>query len=147
MISALYFVKTILFPTEHPTPLTQRNLTLTAKIIQNMANLTVFGAKEAFMVPCNDFLVSMRQRMVTYFDTISVRLLFQHLTHIHVTHPALVLCFQINQNAKLGPKAVVEAVDGARALAYIVRHCEANSKDLDALCTKSVCFLSFYFMS
>jgi hypothetical protein len=59
--------------TEHPTELIARNLTLTAKVIQNLANFTVFGAKEAYMVPCNDFLVATRGKMSVYLDAISVR--------------------------------------------------------------------------
>eukprot|EP00040_Diaphanoeca_grandis_P035801 m.225988 g.225988 ORF g.225988 m.225988 type:complete len:925 (-) comp33476_c0_seq1:73-2847(-) len=36
-----------------PSETIQRNLTLVAKVVQNMANMTEFGAKEEFMTPCN----------------------------------------------------------------------------------------------
>ena len=58
---------------DHPSEVTARNLTLAAKVIQNMANFSTFGAKESFMVPCNDFLASIKPKIVAYFDAISVR--------------------------------------------------------------------------
>ena len=36
-----------------PSASTQRNLTLVAKVVQNMANMAEFGAKEPFMEVCN----------------------------------------------------------------------------------------------
>ena len=46
-----------------------------AKVLQNIANLAAFGPKEAYMVPCNDFLTSMKPKVIALFDTLSVRLL------------------------------------------------------------------------
>lgn len=37
---------------DHPSETTARNLTLVAKVVQNMANMTEFGEKEAFMTIC-----------------------------------------------------------------------------------------------
>ena len=85
---------------DHPSEVTARNLTLTAKVVQNMANFAPFGAKEAFMIPCNDFLQSMRPKIISFFDTVS--------------------------NPKLGAKFERPPRNAARALASIFRYYEAN---------------------
>lgn len=61
---------------DHPTDLTARNLMLVAKSIQNLANMTEFGAKESFMIPVNGLLTQLRGGMVKYLDTISVSFRF-----------------------------------------------------------------------
>jgi hypothetical protein len=58
---------------DHPTDLTARNLMLVAKSIQNLANMTEFGAKESYMIPVNGLLTRLRGGMVRYLDTIAVR--------------------------------------------------------------------------
>jgi hypothetical protein len=57
---------------DHPSEVTARNLTLAAKVLQNLANFAPFGAKEAFMIPCNEYLSSMKGKIIAYFDAISV---------------------------------------------------------------------------
>ena len=99
---------------DHPSEVTARNLTLAAKVIQNMANFSTFGAKESFMVPCNDFLASIKPKIVAYFDALTVRIA-RAVGAVHTT-----------QNPKLGKPAEKAPRDGARALASIFRYCEAN---------------------
>lgn len=50
----------------------RRGLTLIAKIIQNLANNVLFGAKEPYMFPLNDFLTQNIYRVTTFLREISV---------------------------------------------------------------------------
>jgi hypothetical protein len=63
----------------HPTEETARHLTLVAKVVQNLANMSEFGQKENFMTPCNSFLVAERPRMQRFLDTLAVCLCFTGL--------------------------------------------------------------------
>ncbi|KAB5585388.1 hypothetical protein GE09DRAFT_24575 [Coniochaeta sp. 2T2.1] len=50
----------------------RRGLTLIAKIIQNLANNVLFGAKEPYMSPLNEFLTHNIYRVTTFLREISV---------------------------------------------------------------------------
>ncbi|KAK3315246.1 hypothetical protein B0H66DRAFT_337826 [Apodospora peruviana] len=50
----------------------RRGLLLIAKVIQNLANNVLFGAKEPFMFPLNDFLTHNIYRVTTFLREISV---------------------------------------------------------------------------
>ncbi|EDQ91742.1 uncharacterized protein MONBRDRAFT_17576 [Monosiga brevicollis MX1] len=56
---------------EHPTDTLARNLTLVAKVIQNLANMAEFGQKEAFMQPMNEFIMLNRGKMQTFLNSVS----------------------------------------------------------------------------
>ncbi|KAJ1568352.1 Ras GTPase-activating protein 1 [Cladochytrium tenue] len=58
---------------DYPAPGAARNLTLVAKIIQNLANLADFGNKEQFMKECNPFIAEQTPRMKAFIDHISTR--------------------------------------------------------------------------
>eukprot|EP00055_Hartaetosiga_balthica_P014450 m.79240 g.79240 ORF g.79240 m.79240 type:complete len:909 (+) comp8599_c0_seq1:137-2863(+) len=53
-----------------PTEGFARNLTLVAKVMQNLANMTEFGQKQDFMVPCNGFLIESRKKMQEFIYNI-----------------------------------------------------------------------------
>jgi neurofibromin 1 len=55
-----------------PTKEMRRGLLLIAKVVQNLANNVLFGAKEAFMFPLNDFLTSNIIRVTKFLQKISV---------------------------------------------------------------------------
>lgn len=55
---------------DHPRPKAQRALTLIAKSLQALANLSTFGAKEDWMEPMNKFLSNNRQDLRHYIDQI-----------------------------------------------------------------------------
>jgi hypothetical protein len=55
---------------DHPQPKAQRTLTLIAKSLQALANLSTFGQKEEWMEPMNRFLGSHRQEVKDYIDAI-----------------------------------------------------------------------------
>ncbi|KAI9800691.1 MAG: hypothetical protein M1825_004013 [Sarcosagium campestre] len=54
----------------HPRPSTQRTLTLIAKSLQGLANMTSFGAKEPWMEPMNRSLTVHRQEFRDFIDAI-----------------------------------------------------------------------------
>ncbi|XP_056265672.1 ras/Rap GTPase-activating protein SynGAP isoform X2 [Pseudoliparis swirei] len=55
----------------YPEPNTLRTLTLTAKVIQNLANFTLFGEKEEYMLFMNEFLQQHWDGMRGFLHTVS----------------------------------------------------------------------------
>ncbi|KKK27266.1 hypothetical protein ARAM_002235 [Aspergillus rambellii] len=55
---------------DHPRPRAQRTLTLIAKALQGLANMTTFGSKEPWMEPMNKFLVGNRAEFKQFVDSI-----------------------------------------------------------------------------
>lgn len=55
---------------DHPRPRAQRTLTLIAKALQSLANLSTFGGKEPWMEPMNTFLTTRRQEFKDFVDNI-----------------------------------------------------------------------------
>jgi hypothetical protein len=55
---------------DHPQPKAQRTLTLIAKSLQALANLSNFGQKESWMEPMNRFLTTHRQGVKDFIDSI-----------------------------------------------------------------------------
>lgn len=51
---------------------THRGLVLVSKIVQNLGNFVMFGGKEFFMEPLNNFLVRNQQKFADYISEISV---------------------------------------------------------------------------
>lgn len=58
--------------TQAPSKEMRRGLLLIAKVIQNLANNVLFGAKEPFMFPLNDFLTQNIYKVTTFLREISV---------------------------------------------------------------------------
>ncbi|ORX55529.1 hypothetical protein BCR36DRAFT_188243, partial [Piromyces finnis] len=57
---------------QHPDPTTARTLTLIAKILQNLANLTEFASKEPHMSESNNFIKNHINEMKCFIDAISI---------------------------------------------------------------------------
>ena len=51
----------------------RRNLTLIAKVLQNLSNGVAFGAKEAFFTPLNSFLENNAARLEAFFTKLALR--------------------------------------------------------------------------
>ena len=58
---------------EPPLPTAQRQLILVAKVVQNLSNNTLPGAKEAYMQRLNDFITNNQTDLQAFFDEILVR--------------------------------------------------------------------------
>lgn len=58
--------------TSAPSKEMRRGLLLIAKVVQNLANNVLFGAKEPYMFPLNDFLTQNIYRVTTFLREISV---------------------------------------------------------------------------
>ncbi|KNC80926.1 hypothetical protein SARC_06734, partial [Sphaeroforma arctica JP610] len=56
---------------EPPEPSAARDMTLLAKTIQTLANMSSFSNKESFMLPMNEFLQAERPKMRQYLDFVS----------------------------------------------------------------------------
>jgi hypothetical protein len=56
---------------EEPSDSLLRTLVLVAKVLQNLANGTLFGVKEEYMSTLNDFITENQERMNNYLDEIS----------------------------------------------------------------------------
>ena len=63
-------------PAPEPPPVQgSRSLVMVAKCLQNLANLVEFGGKEPYMEVVNPFIIKNRERMVTFLDQLSVRMI------------------------------------------------------------------------
>lgn len=55
---------------DHPRPRAQRTLTLIAKVLQKMSNMSMFGKREEWMEPMNKFLSAQRPVFRDYIDRV-----------------------------------------------------------------------------
>ena len=70
------FFKFFFFNADPLTSQQRRNLVLICKVLQNLSNDILFGKKEPFMIPLNDFLTSKRPIMLSLLDKLAVSFLF-----------------------------------------------------------------------
>lgn len=96
----------------------RRGLLLIAKVIQNLANNVLFGAKEPYMYPLNDFLAGNIYKVTTFLREISVCIPRLDRTLAMVTNPSL------HRSPQLRLKARLEA---SRLISGHVWHCTASS--------------------
>jgi Ras GTPase-activating protein 1 len=89
---------------DHPSDTTARNLTLVAKLVQNLVNMTEFGQKESYMMLCNSWIQDQRGKMQGCINDVA----------------------SIGGNPFPGTR-----VDTRRALASVLRGC---TKEMDKLC-------------
>lgn len=76
---------------EPPSRETRRGLLLIAKVIQNLANNMLFGAKEPYMFPLVDFLTENIWTVTTFLREISVCFLFLVVMLLTLSYPTLTL--------------------------------------------------------
>lgn len=63
----------------------RRGLLLIAKVIQNLANNVLFGAKEPYMFSLNDFLTQNIYKVTTFLREISVSITFIEIPRVSST--------------------------------------------------------------
>jgi hypothetical protein len=95
---------------DHPSETTARSLTLVAKVVQNLVNMTEFGHKEGYMMVCNPYLQKERPKIQAFITSVAT--------------------------ASSGPPIEEAAMDTRRALASIVRNCVQNTDTLAKLVAK-----------
>jgi len=108
--------------TEHPRPKARRALTLVAKSLQGLANMSSFGTKEAWMEPMNVFLNSHRQEFKTYLDNIcSISSTTSPAPHIPPSYSTpLAILQRLPPTSREGFPSLPYLIDHARNFAALV---------------------------
>jgi hypothetical protein len=107
---------------EHPKPKARRALTLVAKSLQGLANMSSFGTKEAWMEPMNVFLNSHRQEFKTYLDNIcSISSTTSPAPHIPPSYSTpLAILQRLPPTSREGFPSLPYLIDHARNFAALV---------------------------
>lgn len=108
---------------DSPLPKAQRTLTLIAKSLQALANLSTFGQKEEWMVPMNKFLISHRQAVKGFIDALcSIPSMGSHTFGLSASYstPIMVLS-RLSSTAKEGFPSLPYLIDHARNFAALVK--------------------------
>jgi len=129
---------------DHPRPRAQRTLTLIAKALQGLANMTTFGNKEPWMEPMNKFLVGNRADFKQFVDQIC---------NIAADRPAPVvtpsyttpiqILGRLPATSREGFPSLPFLIDHARCYAHLIRvwldivpHRMSELEDVDPFLTK-----------
>lgn len=105
-----------------PQPKAQRTLTLIAKSLQALANLSTFGQKEEWMAPMNKFLIGHRQALKGFIDGIcSIPSLGSQIFPLSASYstPIMVLA-RLPAPAKEGFPSLPYLIDSGRNFAALV---------------------------
>ena len=116
---------------DSPLPKAQRTLTLIAKSLQALANLSTFGQKEEWMAPMNKFLISHRQGVKSFIDNIcSIPSLGSQTFALSASYstPIMILA-RLPSPSREGFPSLPYLIDHARNFAALVKlWLEATSK-------------------
>ncbi|KAF8252597.1 hypothetical protein K440DRAFT_644779 [Wilcoxina mikolae CBS 423.85] len=123
---------------DHPGVRAQRTLTLIAKSLQGLANMTTFGVKEPWMSPMNEFLAEHKDELKDFVD--SVTKINPMLDNAVRTIPAsyatpMTIFNRISQASKEGFPSLPYLIDQPRAFAALVAmwvkyHPQANTNTI-----------------
>lgn len=120
---------------DHPRPKAQRTLTLIAKSLQVLANLSTFGQKEAWMEPMNRFLASHRQSVKDFIDSIC-DIPSKHGDSVSVPPPyitPITILTRLPPTSREGFPSLPYLIDHARNFAALVRLWLETSENFIAL--------------
>ncbi|KAK2589468.1 GTPase activating factor [Conoideocrella luteorostrata] len=108
---------------DHPRPRAQRTLTLIAKVLQKMSNMSTFGKREEWMEPMNRFLTSQRPVFRLYIDQVcgipAERGGVKSAPASYST--PITMLGRLGPTAKEGFPSLPYLIDDARSLASLVR--------------------------
>ncbi|WYZ41686.1 hypothetical protein EsH8_V_000581 [Colletotrichum jinshuiense] len=107
---------------DHPRPRAQRTLTLVAKALQALGNLSTFGKKEEWMEPMNKFLGSNRQSVKDYIDTICSIPVERNKVALGPSYSTpIAILGRLSPTAREGFPALPHLIDHARNFAALVK--------------------------
>ncbi|KAK1247512.1 hypothetical protein MKX07_002421 [Trichoderma sp. CBMAI-0711] len=107
---------------DHPKPQAQRTLTLIAKALQKLSNLSTFGKREEYMEPMNRFLTQQRQSFRGFIDhvcSIPADRTGRALPPSYIT-PVTILN-RLGPTAREGFPSLPYLIDQARSYASLVK--------------------------
>lgn len=108
---------------DHPRPRAQRTLTLIAKVLQKMSNMSTFGKREEWMEPMNRFLTSQRPIFRDYIDQVCG--IPAERGGVKSVPPAystpITMLGRLGPTAKEGFPSLPYLIDHARSFASLVR--------------------------
>lgn len=107
---------------EHPRPRAQRTLTLIAKALQGLANLTTFGNKEPWMEPMNKFLISHRTEFKEFVDAICSIPADRQTEALNASYATPIqILKRLPLTSREGFPSLPYLIDNARSFAVLVR--------------------------
>ncbi|TWU79247.1 hypothetical protein ED733_009019 [Metarhizium rileyi] len=108
---------------DHPQPRAQRTLTLIAKVLQKMSNMSTFGKREEWMEPMNRFLTTQRPVFRDYIDQVcgipAERGGVKSVPAAYST--PITILGRLGSTAKEGFPSLPYLIDHARSFASLVR--------------------------
>ncbi|KAG5924218.1 hypothetical protein E4U42_004721 [Claviceps africana] len=118
---------------DHPRPRAQRTLTLIAKALQKMSNMSTFGKREEWMEPMNRFLTAQRPVFRDYIDRVcgipAERSGLKSAPAAYST--PITMLGRLGPTAKEGFLSLPYLIDQGRSLASLVRlWVDAGSEDI-----------------
>ncbi|MCJ1285088.1 hypothetical protein MMC26_004426 [Xylographa opegraphella] len=106
---------------DHPRPRAQRSLTLIAKALQTLANMTSFGSKEPWMEPMNAFLTTHRQDFKEFIDAVCSISSERSTTAIPPSYAApITILSRLPATSREGFPSLPYLIDQAREFAVLV---------------------------
>ncbi|SPQ26639.1 a8fdc41f-c5ef-4e1b-962f-90cae79cb056 [Thermothielavioides terrestris] len=107
---------------DHPRPRAQRTLTLIAKSLQALANLSSIGKKETWMEPMNRFLTAQRQAFKDFLDAVCAIPAERTKTHLPAPYstPTTILG-RLSPMAREGFPSLPYLIDQGRNFAALVK--------------------------
>lgn len=107
---------------EHPRLRTQRTLTLVAKALQKMSNLSTFGKREEWMEPMNKFLTTQRPVFRDYIDRVSGIPAERGVKAVPASYSTpITIMGRLGPTAREGFPSLPYLIDDARSLAGLVK--------------------------
>lgn len=108
---------------DHPQPRAQRTLTLIAKVLQKMSNMSTFGKREEWMEPMNRFLTTQRPVFRDYIDQVcGIPAESGSVKSVPAAYSTpITILGRLGSAAKEGFPSLPYLIDHARSFASLVR--------------------------